>query len=127
MGGSIFIRQYQRRLVVENPGGFPLGVTPENIIDRQAPRNRLIMDVLLKCGLVEKSGQGVDLMFERSIQQGKPIPDFAGTDRYSVKLTRRQVQNLLDEMRREGLANCTGKTRATLWFPGFYGQTTPKK
>jgi len=87
MGGSIFIRQYQRRLVIENPGGLPLGVTPENIIDRQAPRNRLIMDVLLKCGLVEKSGQGVDLMFERSIQQGKPIPDFTGTDRYLVKLT----------------------------------------
>lgn len=87
MAGSIFIRQYQRSLVVENPGGLPLGVTPENIIDRQAPRNRLIMDILLKCGLVEKSGQGVDLMFGRSIQQGKPIPDFVGTDRYHVKLT----------------------------------------
>ncbi|HVA65551.1 MAG TPA: ATP-binding protein [Elusimicrobiota bacterium] len=87
MGGSIFLRQYQRRLLIENPGGLPLGVTPENIIDRQAPRNRLIMDVLLKCGLVEKSGQGVDLMFERSIQQGKSIPDFTGTDRYLVKLT----------------------------------------
>jgi ATP-dependent DNA helicase RecG len=86
MGGSIFIRQHQRHLLVENPGGLPLGVTPENIIDRQAPRNRLIMDILLKCGLVEKSGQGVDLMFERSIQQGKHIPDFVGTDRYHVKL-----------------------------------------
>jgi ATP-dependent DNA helicase RecG len=86
MAGSIFIRQYQRRLVVENPGGLPLGVTPENIIDRQAPRNRLIMDILLKCGLVEKSGQGVDLMFDRSIRQGKHIPDFVGTDRYHVKL-----------------------------------------
>ena len=87
MGGSIFIRQHQRHLLVENPGGLPLGVTPENIIDRQAPRNRLIMDILLKCGLVEKSGQGVDLMFERSIQQGKPIPDFVGTDRHHVRLT----------------------------------------
>lgn len=87
MAGSIFIRQYQRSLLVENPGGLPLGVTPDNIIDRQAPRNRLIMDILLKCGLVEKSGQGVDLMFERSIQQGKSIPNFVGTDRYHVKLT----------------------------------------
>jgi ATP-dependent DNA helicase RecG len=87
MGGSIFVRQHQRQLIAENPGGLPLGITPENIIDRQAPRNRLIMDILLKCGLVEKSGQGVDLMFERSIQQGKPVPDFSGTDQFHVKLT----------------------------------------
>ena len=45
------------------------------------------MDMLLKCGLVEKSGQGVDLMFERSIKQGKSIPNFVGTDRQHVKLT----------------------------------------
>lgn len=87
MAGSVFIRQYQRRLVVENPGGLPPGITPSNILERQSPRNRLIMDVLLKCGLVEKSGQGVDLMFERSIQQGKSLPDYSGTDQFHVKLT----------------------------------------
>jgi len=87
LAGNIFIRQYPRRMRVESPGGFPLGITEKNILDRQAPRNRRIADIFAKCGLVERSGQGMNLMFERSIQEGKPIPNFSGTDAYQVMLT----------------------------------------
>ena len=87
LGGSIFVRQYGRRLVVESPGGFPVGVTLDNVLDRQAPRNRRIADALSKCGLVERSGQGMNLMFEQSISQGKLPPDFSGTDAYQVRIT----------------------------------------
>jgi ATP-dependent DNA helicase RecG len=87
LAGSVFIRQYPRRLVIENPGGLPTGVSVENILDRQSPRNRRIADVFGKCGLVERSGQGMNLMFELSIQQSKPVPDFSGTDRHQVVLT----------------------------------------
>lgn len=87
LGGSVFIRQFPRRLCLESPGGLPLGVTPENILDRQAPRNRRIADLFAKCGLVERSGQGMNLMFESSIKQGKPLPDLKGTDPYQVTLT----------------------------------------
>jgi ATP-dependent DNA helicase RecG len=62
-------------------------VTPENILWKQAPRNRRIADVFAKCGLVERSGQGARLMFERSIRDGKLRPDFSGTDDYEVFLT----------------------------------------
>jgi len=72
---------------VESPGGFPVGITFENILERQSPRNRRIADVFAKCGLVERSGQGMNLMFEQSIQQGKLRPDFTGTDAYNVVLT----------------------------------------
>jgi len=87
LAGNVFIRQYPRRMRVESPGGFPLGITEQNILDRQAPRNRRIADIFAKCGLVERSGQGMNLMFERSIQEGKPIPNFSGTDAYQVMLT----------------------------------------
>ena len=86
LGGSVFVRQYPRRLVLESPGGFPLGITEHNILDRQSPRNRRIADIFAKCGLVERSGQGMNLMFELSIQESKPTPDFAGTDQYQVVL-----------------------------------------
>lgn len=86
LGGSIFIRQYPRKLVFENPGGFPVGINLDNILDRQSPRNRRIADIFAKCGLVERSGQGMNLMFERSIQESKAIPDFSGTDQYQVIL-----------------------------------------
>jgi ATP-dependent DNA helicase RecG len=86
-GGNVFVRQFPRRLAIESPGGFPLGITAENVLDRQSPRNRRIADVFTKCGLVERSGQGMNLMFEQSIREGKSRPDFAGTDAYHVVLT----------------------------------------
>lgn len=86
LGGSVFIRQYPRRLLLESPGGFPVGITEQNILDRQLPRNRRIADIFAKCGLVERSGQGMNLMFELSIQESKPRPDFTGTDQYQVVL-----------------------------------------
>ena len=86
LGGSVFLRQYQRRLEVESPGGFPVGITIENVLDRQSPRNRRIADIFAKSGLVERSGQGMNLMFEQSIRQGKRKPDLSGTDAYHVVL-----------------------------------------
>jgi ATP-dependent DNA helicase RecG len=85
--GNVFLRQYQDRIRIESPGGFPPGITPENIMDCQLPRNRRIAEALSKCGLIERSGQGVDRMFEEAIKQGKNVPDFSGSDSYSVKLT----------------------------------------
>jgi len=87
LGGSVFIRQYPHRLVVDSPGGFPPDITLENILDRQSPRNRRISDILSRCGLVERSGQGINLMFELCVKQAKALPDFRGTDRLHVTLT----------------------------------------
>ncbi len=87
LGGSVFVRQYPNRLVVENPGGFPKGVTLENILDRQSPRNRRIAEILALCGLVERSGQGMNLMYELSIMEAKQLPDFNGTDDNFVRIT----------------------------------------
>ena len=44
--GSVFVRQYPRRLEIVSPGGLPSGITPENIIDKQFPRNRRIAESL---------------------------------------------------------------------------------
>lgn len=85
--GSIFIRQYPRRLEIDSPGGLPFNITPENILDRQNPRNRRIAEIFVRCGLVEKSGQGMNLIFEESIRLSKPVPDFARTDQHQVGLT----------------------------------------
>lgn len=87
LGGPVFIRQYQHRLVVDSPGGFPPDITLKNFLDRQSPRNRRIADILSRCGLVERSGQGMNLMFELSVKQAKALPDFKGTDRMHVRVT----------------------------------------
>lgn len=86
-GGSVFVRQFPRRIEVVSPGGFPPGITTDNILWQQNPRNRRIAEVLAKCGLVERAGQGFDLIFRECIRQSKPLPDFTHTDVHSVWLT----------------------------------------
>lgn len=85
--GSIFVRQYARRLEIVSPGGFPPGITVENIVDQQNPRNRRLAEALAKAGLVERSGQGLNLMIENAIKQTKPQPNFSGTAAHEVRLT----------------------------------------
>jgi ATP-dependent DNA helicase RecG len=86
LNGSVFIKQYPSQLVIENPGGFPVGITPENIIYKHSPRNRRIAEVFQKCGLVERAGQGADKIFRKSIEESKPLPDYSKSDPYSVIL-----------------------------------------
>jgi len=85
--GSVFIRQYRDRLEIDSPGGFPPEITEENILDRQSPRNRRIAEILAKCGLVERSGQGMNLIYEMCIKEAKALPDFRGTDSHLVHIT----------------------------------------
>ena len=84
--GSIFIRQAPDLLEVVSPGGLPSGITTENMLWRQDPRNRRIADVLERCGLVDRSGQGVRRMLESCIRESKPRPDYSQTDEYQVSV-----------------------------------------
>lgn len=92
---SVFVRQYPRHITVTSPGGFPPGVTPANILYMSVPRNRRIADAFQKCGLVERGGQGMDLVFRAAITEGKPLPDFTGSNDHQVTLTLRG--NIQDE------------------------------
>ena len=85
--GSVFIRQYPRRLEIVSPGGFPPGISVQNIIDRQSPRNRRLVDSFARCGLVERAGQGFNRIYEEMIRQSKALPDFRNTDGFQVSLT----------------------------------------
>lgn len=85
-GGSIFVHQFPNRLEVTSPGGFPSGITADNIIYRQRPRNRCIAEALQHCGLVERSGQGADRIFRSCLKEGKNRPDYTRSDADQVSL-----------------------------------------
>lgn len=108
MGGSVFVRQYRNRLVVESPGGFPNGVTLDNILDRQSPRNRRIAEILALCGLVERSGQGMNIIYELSIMEAKQLPNFKGTDENFVSIT---LNGLVLDKKMLSLINKIGNDR----------------
>lgn len=82
---EIVIKMYPARLDVINAGGFPQGVTLDNLLTvPSTPRNRLIADVMSKTGLVERSGQGMDKIFLFTLSEGKPAPDYSHSDDFTV-------------------------------------------
>ena len=81
------IKQYPQKMIIMNSGGFPLGVTIENLLRVQStPRNRLLADVLAKTGVVERSGQGVDKIYKNTLSEGKDEPDYSHSDPFRVEL-----------------------------------------
>ena len=87
-GSEIVIKQYPLKFTIINGGGFPHGVSVDNLLTTPSmPRNRLIADVLSKTGIVERSGQGVDKIFLYTLSEGKPAPDYSKTDEFNVTAT----------------------------------------
>jgi ATP-dependent DNA helicase RecG len=84
---SVFIKASPESFIIESPGGFPPGITVENILHSRNWRNRCIAETFEKAGMVERSGQGMDDIFEYTIREGKGMPDLFGSDDFSVCLT----------------------------------------
>lgn len=84
---EVVIKQYPNKIIIANPGGFPKGVTIENILTvSSTPRSRLMTEILEKTGLVERSGQGVDKIFSITLSEGKAEPDYKNSDMFQVSL-----------------------------------------
>lgn len=82
------IKLYPEKMTIINAGGFPNGVTVENLLTvPSTPRNRILADVLSKTGVVERSGQGVDKIYYNTLSEGKEAPDYSGSDDFKVELT----------------------------------------
>ena len=87
----IYVKHYPTKIVIENPGGFPGDINESNIITHQSiPRNKLIAMTLQHLKYVQRSGQGVDIMFQSMLTEGKPYPEYASTPN-SVRLTLRST------------------------------------
>jgi ATP-dependent DNA helicase RecG len=75
--GAVYVKHYPDKIVIENPGGFPEGITEKNIITHPSvPRNKLIAETLQRLKYVQRTGQGVDIIFKEMISMGKPYPRY---------------------------------------------------
>jgi len=84
---DVFIKQYPDEIIITNAGGFPDGVSKDNILTTNSrPRSKRLTEVLQKTGLIERSGQGVDKMFYLCLMESKPLPDYSNTDTTQVDL-----------------------------------------
>ena len=74
-------------LTISSPGGFIEGVNLKNLLTVEPHgRNPVLADALKRIGLAEKTGRGIDRIFEGSIVFGRPLPDYSETTSTHVKL-----------------------------------------
>lgn len=75
--GTVYVKHYPDKIVIENPGEFLDGITENNIITHPSvPRNKLIAETLQHLKYVQRTGQGVDIIFREMISSGKPFPEY---------------------------------------------------
>jgi ATP-dependent DNA helicase RecG len=83
--GSVYVRMDSEGLSISNPGGFVEGVSISNLlVVEPKPRNPLLADAIKRIGLAERTGRGVDLIYQGLLRYGRPEPDYSRSDSTTV-------------------------------------------
>lgn len=80
---------YDDRIVFQNPGTFPLGMTWQNFVNDQIgsiPANPTIANVFYRRGTMEAWGRGIGLIMDSCKEQGLPVPEIKVTQPF-INLT----------------------------------------
>jgi ATP-dependent DNA helicase RecG len=85
--GAVHVRIADDGMTLSSPGGFVEGVTLQNLlVTEPRPRNPLLADIAKRIGLAERTGRGIDRIFEGLLRYGRPAPDYGRSDGTSVIL-----------------------------------------
>ncbi len=85
--GAVHVTISHDGLTISNPGGFVEGVNFNNLLVA-APRSRnpLLADVIKRIGLAERTGRGIDRIYEGMLRYGRPAPDYTMSDEFAVSV-----------------------------------------
>jgi len=84
---DVYIQMHHDFMLISSPGGFPEGVTIENLLVHEPkPRNPRLAEAFKRIGLVEQTGRGVDRIFEGQLRYGRPAPDYARSNSGGVRV-----------------------------------------
>ena len=87
MLGSVRVLIDDEGMSISNPGGFIDGVNLKNLLTVEPHgRNPALADAMKRIGLAEKTGRGIDRIYEGSIIFGRPWPDYTESTSRTVKL-----------------------------------------
>ena len=74
-------------LTISNPGGFIEGINADNLLDAEPHgRNPVLADAMKRIGLAERTGRGIDRIYEGSLLYGRQLPDYSQSNATSVRL-----------------------------------------
>lgn len=85
--GAVHVKIDNSGLNISSPGGFIEGVNLNNLL--VAPphsRNPLLADIIKRIGLAERTGRGIDRIYEGMLRYGRPEPDYTLSSHYMVNL-----------------------------------------
>jgi len=83
--GAVHVKLDDDGLSISNPGGFVDGVTLDNLlVVSPRSRNPLLADIIKRIGLAERTGRGIDRIFEGMLRYGRPAPDYSMSDSSTV-------------------------------------------
>ncbi len=85
--GAVHVKIDNSGLNISSPGGFVEGVNLKNLLVA-APhsRNPLLADIIKRIGLAERTGRGIDRIYEGMLRYGRPEPDYGLSSPYLVNL-----------------------------------------
>ena len=87
MLGSVRVLIDDEGLAISSPGGFIDGVNLKNLLTVEPHgRNPALADAMKRIGLAEKTGRGIDRIYEGSIIFGRPWPDYTESTSRTVRL-----------------------------------------
>lgn len=85
--GAVHIQWLDDRIEISNPGGFPEGVSVENLlVVAPRPRNPLLADAFKRAGIVERTARGIDTIFYEQLRNGRPAPSYERSTATTVVL-----------------------------------------
>lgn len=83
--GAVHVQWHADRIEISNPGGLPPGVTIRTILTAPPhPRSPVLADTFKRAGLVERSGRGVNRIFEGQARYGRLLPSYDRTTAETV-------------------------------------------
>lgn len=85
--GRVRVQLDDAGLTIANPGGFVEGINIHNLLTAEPyGRNPCLMDALKRTGLAERTGRGIDRIFEGALNYGRPLPDYSRSNRRGVSV-----------------------------------------
>ncbi len=85
---AIYIQWKDEGITISDPGGFVEGVSLANLLVVEPhPRNPYLADIFKRVGLTERTGRGVDLIYQGMLRYGRPAPDYSLSSREAVRVT----------------------------------------
>ncbi len=91
--GAVYIQWQPDHILITNPGGFPEGITLDNLLTHEPkPRNQVLAEACKKINLIEGTARGIDRIYLGQLRYGRPIPDYTRSDKDGVRVILRGGQ-----------------------------------